>query len=128
MAAVLFVLAAAAAGAPSPVVAQGQPAATIRRIPAAEARQGVAVGPNDVYAVANWTIARYDRKTVERRAVWEGDPARYPHINSCALIKAELVCAGSNFPAVPHASSVEFFDPSRSRTGAAYRSASAPAR
>jgi hypothetical protein len=109
MSALLLFLAAATA--PSPAVPQGQPADTIRRIPAAEARQGVAVGPNDIYAVANWTIARYDRKTGERRATWEGAPARYPHINSCALIKAELVCAASNFPAVPHASSVEFFDP-----------------
>lgn len=110
MLALLFLLAAAAT-APSPAVPQGQPAETIRRIPAAEARQGVAIGPNDVYAVANWTIARYDRKTGERRAIWDGEPARYPHINSCALIKAELVCAASNFPAVPQASSVEFFDP-----------------
>lgn len=110
MQSLLFFLAVAAT-APSPAVPQGEPAETIRRIPAAEARQGVAVGPNDIYAVANWTIARYDRKTGERRALWEGEPARYPHINSCALIKAELVCAASNFPAVPHASSVEFFDP-----------------
>jgi hypothetical protein len=107
----LLIFLAAAAIAPSPAVPQGQPAETIRRIPAAEARQGVAIGPNDVYAVANWTIARYDRKTGERRAIWDGEPARYPHINSCALIKVELVCAASNFPAVPHASSVEFFDP-----------------
>lgn len=110
MAGLIFLLVAAAT-APSPAVPQGEPAETIRRIPAAEARQGVAAGPNDIYAVANWTIARYDRKTGERRAIWEGEPARYPHINSCALIKAELVCAASNFPAVPHASSVEFFDP-----------------
>lgn len=107
----LLLFIAAAATAPSPAVPQGEAAETIRRIPAAEARQGVAVGPNDIYAVANWTIARYDRKTGERRALWEGEPARYPHINSCALIKAELVCAASNFPAVPHASSVEIFDP-----------------
>jgi hypothetical protein len=107
----LLYLLAVAATTPSPEVPDGWHAETIRRIPAAEARQGVAIGPNDVYAIANWTIARYDRKTGQRRAIWEGEPARYPHINSCALIKAELVCAASNFPAVPHASSVEFFDP-----------------
>lgn len=95
---------------PSPAV-EGRQAETIRRIPAAEARQGVAAGPKDLYAIANWMIARYDRRTGEKRAVWEGEPARYPHINSCALIKGELVCAASNFPAVPQASSVEFFDP-----------------
>jgi len=106
-----FFLLLAAASLSSPAVPQGEAAETIRRIPAPEARQGVAVGPNDIYAVANWTIARYDRKTGERRAIWEGEPARYPHINSCALFRKELVCAASNFPAVPHASSVEFFDP-----------------
>lgn len=105
----LLFLLAAAAQTPAPV--QGQPAETIRRLPAAEARQGVAVGPKDIYAVANWTIARYDRKTGQRQVLWEGEPARYPHINSCALIKGELVCAASNFPAVPQTSSVEFFDP-----------------
>lgn len=90
---------------------QTDAAETLRRIPAAEARQGVAVGRRDLYAVANYRIARYDKRTGERRATWEGDPRRYPHINSCALILNDLVCAASNFPAVPHASSVEFFDP-----------------
>ncbi len=101
----------AAAAAPLPAITMDGAVETIHRIPAAEARQGVAVGPQDVYAVANWKIARYDRKTGARKAGWEGDPARYPHINSCALIHKELVCAASNFPAVPHVSSVEFFDP-----------------
>ena len=115
MAGLFFLLLAAAAATPSPAsapaVPQGQPAETVRRIPAPEARQGVAAGPDGIYAVANWTIARYDRVSGDRKAMWEGDPARYPHINSCAVIAAELVCAASNFPAVPHASSVEFFDP-----------------
>lgn len=86
-------------------------AKTLRRIPAAEARQGVAVGPRDVYAIANYRIGRYDKRTGEKRAAWEGDPVRFPHINSCAVIAHELVCAASNFPLVPQASSVEFFDP-----------------
>jgi hypothetical protein len=86
-------------------------AETLRRIPAQEARQGVAVGPDDLYAVANFRIARYDKRTGEKRAAWSGDPARFPHINSCALIARDLVCAASNFPAVPQASSVEIFDP-----------------
>lgn len=86
-------------------------AKTLRRIPAAEARQGVAVGPRDVYAIANYRIGRYDKRTGEQRAGWEGDPVRFPHINSCAVIAHELVCAASNFPQVPQASSVEFFDP-----------------
>ncbi len=86
-------------------------AETLRRLPAPEARQGVAVGPRDVYAIANYRIARYDKRTGEKRAAWEGSPERFPHINSCALIARELVCAASNFPQVPQASSVEIFDP-----------------
>lgn len=83
---------------------------TVRRY-ASDARQGVAVGPNDIYAVSNWSLTRYDKATGEKRAAWAGEPARFPHINSCTLIEAELVCAASNFPATPHVSTVEVFDP-----------------
>ena len=84
---------------------------TVRRYDAPEARQGVAVGPRDLYAVANFRIARYDKRTGARRAAWQGDKARFPHINSCAVIARDLVCAASNFPAVPQWSAVEIFDP-----------------
>lgn len=83
---------------------------TVRRY-ASDARQGVAVSAADVYAVSNWSLTRYDKATGETRATWSGDPARFPHINSCSLIAAELVCAASNFPATPHGSTVEVFDP-----------------
>lgn len=86
-------------------------AEVVRRYPAPEARQGVAVDRDHVYAVANFTIAKYDKKTGAKLAEWKGDPIRYPHINSCTIIAKELVCASSNFPATPHWSSVEFFDP-----------------
>ena len=106
LAALLIVLQLAAA---TPAVSGA--AETLRRIPAPEAKQGVAVGGRDLYAVANYRIARYDKRSGEKRAAWAGDPARFPHINSCALIRNDLVCAASNFPAVPQASSVEIFDP-----------------
>jgi hypothetical protein len=86
-------------------------ATTLRRLPAPEAKQGVAAGPRELYAIANYRIARYDKRTGEKRASWEGDPVRFPHINSCGVIGRDLVCAASNFPAVPQASSIEFFDP-----------------
>lgn len=89
----------------------GGSAETIRRLPAVEARQGVAAGAHDLYAVANFRIARYDKRTGEKRASWEGEKARFPHLNSCAVIARDLVCALSNYPAVPQWSSVEFFDP-----------------
>jgi hypothetical protein len=93
-----------------PPVATGRSAETVRRYPST-ATQGATVGPNDVYAVRNFEIIRFDKKTGEERARWIGDKARFPHINSCALIAKELVCGSSNFPASPHISSVEFFDP-----------------
>jgi hypothetical protein len=89
-------------------------AEVLRTYSAPEARQGVAVDAEYVYAVANSTIAKYDKRGGERVAIWEGDNAQFPHINSCSVIKLEtarLVCANSNFPAVPHWSTVEFFDP-----------------
>ena len=89
-------------------------AEVLRRYPAPEARQGVAVDAEYIYAVSNSAIAKYDKNSGERLATWEGDKAQFPHINSCTVIAVEspqLVCANSNFPAVPHWSSVEFFDP-----------------
>ncbi len=90
-------------------------AVTVRRYPA-RATQGVAVGPSDIYAVSNFTLTRFDKATGEQKAEWVGDRARFPHINSCSVIdvsgaEAELVCASSNFPGVPHVSTVEVFDP-----------------
>lgn len=98
------------------VLAEGnQSAEVLRRYPAPEARQGVAVDAQYLYAVSNSTIAKYDKRSGERVGIWEGDKEQFPHINSCTVIKVEtvqqLVCANSNFPGVPHWSSVEFFDP-----------------
>jgi len=91
--------------------APARSATALRRYPAPQARQGVAVGAQFLYAVSNHEIVKYDKHSGERLGQWRGDPQRFPHINSCALIAAELVCASSNYPATPHWSSVEFFDP-----------------
>lgn len=86
-------------------------AAETRRIPAPEADQGVAVDARYIYAVDNNVIAKYDRATGARVGEWRGDETLFPHLNSCARIEAELVCAHSNYPATPQASSIEIFDP-----------------
>lgn len=86
-------------------------AIVLTRLPAPEARQGVAVDAAHVYAVDNSEIAKYDRRTGAKVAVFKGDPAKFPHTNSCAVIARELVCAASNYPAVPMTSQVEVFDP-----------------
>ena len=63
-----LLLQAAAPAAEPPAVPLAPAARTLRRYPSG-ARQGVAVGPSDVYAVSNWQLVRYDKKTGEKRAV-----------------------------------------------------------
>jgi len=87
--------------------------ASLRTYPAPEASQGVAVDARHVYAIGNSEIAKYDRATGRRIAGWSGDPAKFPHLNSCALVRRELVCAASNYPEVPMESRIEVFDPQR---------------
>ena len=87
------------------------PAQTLSRLPAPEANQGVAVDSAFVYAIGNSEIGKYDRATGQRVALWTGDAATFPHLNSCAVIAAELICASSNYPATPMSSTVEVFDP-----------------
>jgi len=82
----------------------------IERFEAEEARQGVVADKRHVYAISNAQIGKYDRTTRKRIAVWEGDPKLFKHMNSCILKGAEIVCAASNYPEVPQASSIEWFD------------------
>ncbi|MCH8686352.1 hypothetical protein [Pedomonas mirosovicensis] len=107
--AILALIFAAAVGAAAPQAAA--PAPVIQRIPAQEARQGVASDGRYVYAIANNAIGKYDKATGRKVAGWTGDRQLFPHINSCTMVEEKLVCAASNYPAVPQASSVEFFDP-----------------
>lgn len=79
-------------------------------IAAPEAGQGVAADSAHVFAIDNNAIGKYHKATGKRVAVWQGDPKLFPHLNSCAVVKRELVCAASNYPAVPMASTVEVFD------------------
>ena len=86
-------------------------AVEVRRIPAAEANQGAAADRDAVFAIDNSTVARYDRRTGRRLAIWRGDPLRFRHLNSCSRRGGYLVCAGSNYPEVPMRSQVLWFDP-----------------
>lgn len=108
----LAILAALPAAAQPPPVAV-MTSEVIRRWKAPEATQGVAVDARHVYAVANSRIAKYDRTSGRKVSEWTGDKARFPHINACAIIARELVCASSNFPETPMTSAVEVFDPDR---------------
>lgn len=83
----------------------------LKRWPVAESRQGVAVDSRYFYVVNNTRIVKYDKRNGQNIAEWVGDDLRIKHLNSCAVITAELVCANSNYPQVPMASSVEIFEP-----------------
>lgn len=93
-----------------PVAAPPLTAMEVRRLPAADARQGVASGAAGLYAIDNRAIARLDPRSGAVAARWEGDPARFKHINACIVLGAELVCAASNYPDLPMASRLETFD------------------
>lgn len=81
-----------------------------QRWTAPEARQGVAVDALHFYAVTNSRIGKYRKADGVKVAEWIGDRIAIRHLNSCIVEGAELVCANSNFPQTPMASSVEIFD------------------
>jgi hypothetical protein len=93
------------------LAAAGDPAAVeVRRLPAPEAHQGVAADARSVYAIDNSQVARYDKTSGRRLALWQGDPKRFKHLNSCIVRARQLVCAASNYPDVPMASMVVWLD------------------
>jgi hypothetical protein len=88
----------------------GAAAVEVRRMPAAEAHQGVAADARSIYAIDNSQVARYDKASGRRVALWQGDPAKFKHLNSCIVRARSLVCAASNYPDVPMASMVVWLD------------------
>ncbi|KQN04629.1 hypothetical protein ASE85_06330 [Sphingobium sp. Leaf26] len=93
------------ADAPSP-----PPSPVALRLPAPEAHQGVASDGVHVYAIDNDRIGKYVIATGQRVAQWQGERRLFPHMNSCTVADRELVCAASNYPAVPQTSAIEIFD------------------
>ncbi|WP_143435314.1 hypothetical protein [Henriciella aquimarina] len=83
----------------------------LNRWDAPEARQGTAADEEAVYAIVNHVIGRYDRETGALEQRWIGSrKGLIRHINSCFVENDNLVCANSNHPEVPMASSIEVFD------------------
>lgn len=94
--------------APPPV--QMEQARLLRIYDAPEARQGVAVDRQFFYALTNTVIAKYDKQTGALLARWAGPRGGLvSHLNACFAQKDHLICANSNFPQVPMASSIETF-------------------
>ena len=83
------------------------------RFSAAQAGQGAAADRNYVYAIDNSQIGRYDKKMKEPAGAWSSlRPGPIRHLNSCTVDAdaGQLLCANSNFPELPMASSIEVFD------------------
>ena len=86
-------------------------AAVVERWPAEEARQGVAVDRAAFYAIDDRAIGKYDRATGRKLGAWRAPSGdAFVHLNSGVVVDGELVCAHSNYPAVPMRSSIEIFD------------------
>lgn len=83
----------------------------VREFAIPEATQGVGVDAEHLYAVDNRMIAKYDKASGERVAVFEeqkGGPIK--HFNSAAVVDGKIYAAHSNFPEWPAANSVEVFN------------------
>lgn len=88
----------------------------LRRFPAEEAHQGVAVDEDFFYAITNRAIGKYRKESGTRVAGWEDAPdGRLRHLNAGVIFEGKLYCAHSNFPVIPEESSVEVWDPATMR-------------
>jgi endonuclease/exonuclease/phosphatase family metal-dependent hydrolase len=98
---VLLLLATAVVGAEPPIGWN-----ETKRLPAAEAIQAAAADREFYYAVTNDKIAKYTRDG--KRVAESTGPAK--HLNSAFLFEGHLLCAHSNFPALPEQSEIKLLD------------------
>lgn len=92
-------------------VRQGTPLPNTRRFAAEEAIQGVAVDKDAFYAVNNYAIGKYDKRTGKKLAEWKGSKGGpIIHLDSGLIHNGKLYCAHSNFPGIPMISSIEVWD------------------
>ena len=98
----------------NPVDARPAAASTVRRFPAPEASQAVAVDDRYFYAIGSAVIGKYDKRTGAQVAVWTPEPGQHvAHLNSGIVLDRMLYCAHSNYPDTPMVSSIEVFDAAR---------------
>ena len=99
--------------APKPELTKhGLVATELRRWKVRGANQGVAVNANHFYGIGNYVVGKYDKTTGERVAEWVGlRGGATVHLNGGLVQDGQLVLAHSNFPQLPMASSLEYFDP-----------------
>jgi hypothetical protein len=83
----------------------------IAEFPAAEANQGVGVDHQHFYAMDNYAIGKYDKRTGKLVKKWQGDKkGLILHLDSAMLMDGKLYAAHSNYPQWPMTSSLEIFD------------------
>lgn len=76
-----------------------------------EANQGVGVDARHFYAVDNYAIGKYEKKTGRFVKKWQGDKkGRILHLDSAMLMDGKLYAAHSNYPQPLMTSSIEIFD------------------
>jgi hypothetical protein len=91
-----------------------QPLKLIRRWPAAEAKQGVAVDSRYFYAIDDAAIGKYEKASGARAGGWKAaSDDRITHLDSGVVVDGRLYSAHSNYPDTPMVSSVEVFDVER---------------
>jgi len=90
----------------------GLVAEELRRWKPRGANQGVAVDAHHFYGIGNYVVGKYDKTTGARVAEWVGlRGGATIHLNGGLIQDGQLVLAHSNFPQLPMASSLEYFDP-----------------
>ena len=83
----------------------------LRRLPAAEANQGVAVDAEHYYAIDGAALGKYRKSDGSMVARWSAPAGSgLRHLNAGVVVDGRLYCAHSNFPLKPDESSVEIFD------------------
>ena len=99
--------------APKPELTRyGLVAEELRRWKPRGANQGVAVDAQHFYGIGNYVVGKYDKTTGARVAEWVGlRGGATIHLNGGIIQDGQLVLAHSNFPQLPMASSLEYFDP-----------------
>ena len=76
-----------------------------------EANHGVGVDARHFYAVDNYVIGKYDKKTGKLVKKWQGDKkGPILHLDSAMIMDGKLYAAHSNYPQWPMTSSIEIFD------------------
>ncbi len=76
-----------------------------------EANQGVGVDRDHFYAINNYVIGKYDKKSGKQVKRWQGDKGGpILHLDSAMLMDGKLYAAHSNYPRWPMTSSLEIFD------------------